>query len=147
METLEMQKLLTFEEIDTGLGLKPVVRKVTQESINQYAEAATDFNPMHVDPEFARATPFGGTIAHGMTSLAFISTLLNENFGKAWTHGGSMKVSFKQPVRPGDTISAKAKVLGRRIEGGKKIVELSIFCENQNRDANITGKVTVVFNS
>jgi 3-hydroxybutyryl-CoA dehydratase len=141
-----MSETLTFEDVEVGLGLKPVKESITQETINTYADAAGDFNPVHVDPEWAaKNTPFKGTIAHGMTSLAFISRLVNANFGKAWLLGGSMDVSFKQPVRPGDTILAKAKVTKKKIEDGKKILELSVFCENQDRDAVITGKATIAF--
>lgn len=141
-----MSKILTFEDMEVGLGLKPVREHITQESINTYGEASGDLNPLHVDPEWAKEnSPFGGTIAHGMTSLAFISQLMSDNFGKAWIFGGSMDVSFKQPVRPGDKISAKSKVIGKRIEGGKKILELSVFCENQNRDAVITGRAKITF--
>jgi 3-hydroxybutyryl-CoA dehydratase len=140
-----MGNVLTFEDLEIGMGLKLIVREVSQKSIDTYAEAADDFNPMHVDPEFAKTTPFGGTIAHGMTSLAFISTLLNENFGKAWNFGGSLKVSFKSPCRPGDTVSAKAKVLQKKEVDGKNIAELAIFCENQERDAIITGNAVITF--
>jgi 3-hydroxybutyryl-CoA dehydratase len=143
-----MKTTLTFEDVEVGQGFKPAKELITQESINTYGDAAGDLNPVHVDPEWAaKNSPFKGTIAHGMTSLAFISRLVNANFGKAWLFGGSMDVSFKQPVKPGDTISAKAKVIGKRIEEGNKVLELSVFCENQNRDAVITGKATITFSS
>lgn len=141
-----MSQIWTFEALEIGQGLNPVREAITQESINTYAEAAGDFNPLHVDPEWAKKnSPFGGTIAHGMTSLAFISRLMSDNFGKAWIFGGKMDVSFKQPVKPGETITAKAKVLKKSLEGEQKIVELSVFCENQKRDAVITGTATVTF--
>jgi 3-hydroxybutyryl-CoA dehydratase len=139
-----MSDVLQFDDLYLGYGLKPLTGKITQDSINTYAKAADDFNPMHVDPEFAKDTPFGGTIAHGMTSLAFVSRLLEDNFGNAWTNGGQMDVSFKSPLKPGDTVSAKGKVIGRKMDGEKKVVEVSVFCENQERDAVITGTATIV---
>ncbi len=138
-----MSELLNFDELYWGYGLKPLSEKITQESINTYAKAADDFNPMHVDPEFGKGTPFGTTIAHGMTSLAFASRLLEDNFGKAWSEGGKMDVSFKSPLRPGDTATAKGKVINRKIDGDKKIVEVSVFVENQNRDPVITGTAVI----
>ncbi len=141
-----MSKILTFDDMEVGIGLRPVKENITQESINTYAEAAGDFNPFHVDSEWAKKnSPFGGTIAHGMTSLAFVSRLMSENFGKAWLFGGTMDVSFKQPVRPGDTILTKGKVIKKMMGGTKKIVELSVFCENQKREAVITGTVKITF--
>ena len=139
-----MSDVLKFDDLYLGYGLKPLTEKISQDSINTYAKAADDFNPMHVDPEFAKDTPFGGTIAHGMTSLAFVSRLMEDNFGNAWTNGGQMDVSFKSPLKPGDTVSAKGKVIGRKMDGEKKVVEVSIFCENQERDAVITGTATIV---
>jgi len=56
--------------------VRPVVRVVTQQRIDAYADASGDHNPIHVDPEFARATPFGGTIAHGMLVLALIGEMM-----------------------------------------------------------------------
>jgi 3-hydroxybutyryl-CoA dehydratase len=138
-----MSKLLNFDELYWGYGLKPLSEKITQESINNYAKAADDFNPMHVEPEFAKGTPFGSTIAHGMTSLAFASRLLEDNFGKAWSEGGKLDVSFKSPLKPGDTATAKGKVINRKMAGDKKIVEVAIFVENQKRDPIITGTAII----
>ena len=60
---------------------EPVVKEITQEMINEYADAIGDHNPIHVDPEFAKTTPFSGTIAHGMLVAASISELMAREFG------------------------------------------------------------------
>ncbi len=70
--------------MDVGAELTPVVKKITQEKINRYAEAGGDGNPLHTDPEFAARTMFGGTIAHGMLVLAYLSEMLTAAFGPAW---------------------------------------------------------------
>ena len=51
---------------------------------------------------FARRTPFGGTIAHGMLVLALIGEMMRGAFGEAWFSTGRLKVRFKAPTRPGD---------------------------------------------
>ena len=84
-----------------------MARLVSQEVIDRYAAASGDFNPIHVDPEFARQTPFGGTIAHGMLVLAYVSGALTSAFGRRWWEGGRLKVRFQGPVRSGDTISVQ----------------------------------------
>ena len=141
-----MGKILAFEDVEIGQGLKPVKEHITQESIKTYAEASGDFNPLHVDPSWAQKnSPFGGTIAHGLTSLAFISRLMGDHFGRAWFLGGTMEVSFKQPVKPGDVIAAKAKVIGKKIVNDKKVLEISIFVENQKRDTVINGTAKITF--
>ena len=74
--------------MEIGEKLPELVKNITQESINRYAGAAGDFNPIHVDEEFAKGTPFGGTIAHGFYIFAFLSELMTDNFGRKWTGGG-----------------------------------------------------------
>ena len=140
-----MDTILYFENIEIGQCLSPIIRDITSDRIDSYAEAADDFNPIHLNPELAEINPFGGTVAYGTIPLAFISTLLNENFGTAWTFGGNMDVTFNKPVRRGDTVFAKSIVLGKKVEDGKKIIELSISCENQRGDVIVAGKATVSF--
>lgn len=89
----------------------PVLRRtVTQDMIDAYAKASGDFNPIHVDPEFARKGPFGQTIAHGLMTLAFVGQMLN-----AWTEGGfdaagEVDVAFTAPVLAGDTVEVTGEV-------------------------------------
>jgi 3-hydroxybutyryl-CoA dehydratase len=93
-----------------GADLTPVVKEITQEKVNRYAQAGGDGNPLHTDPEFAARTMFGGTIAHGMLLLAYLSEMMTAAFGRAWLSGGRLKVRFKAPARPGDTVSAAGRV-------------------------------------
>ena len=67
-----------------GTALPELVRRVTQPDINKYAEASGDYNPIHIDEQFAAATPLGGTIAHGMLVLAYRSEMLSATFGEPW---------------------------------------------------------------
>lgn len=140
-----MDGLLGFEDIEIGLALKPVVREITQENLNKYAEAINDFYPIYVNPDLAIVSPFSRVIADGAAPLAFISTLLNENFGATWTFCGSIKVSFMNPVTAGDTVFAKSTVLSKKIENDKKVVELSISCENQDGNVIAAGEATISF--
>ena len=86
----------------------PVAKRLSQEQIGRYADAAGDHNPIHVDEAFARSTPFGGTIAHGMLVLASISEMMAAAFGEAWLASGALRVRLRAPARPGDTITASA---------------------------------------
>jgi len=57
---------LLLSRLSEGMSLPEIKRNITQENINLYAEASGDFNPIHVDENYARQTPLGVTIAHGM---------------------------------------------------------------------------------
>ena len=97
-------------EIQEGKVLNPVVKHITQEKINLYAEASGDFNPIHVDESFAAKTPVGGTIAHGMLSLAYVSEMMASTFGQSWLSGGKLQARFREPARPGDTLTISSKI-------------------------------------
>ena len=118
----------------------PVVKTVSQEQIGRYADAAGDHNPIHVDEGFARTTPFEGTIAHGMLVLASISEMMAAAFGKAWLTRGRLRVRFRAPARPDDTITATAEAQSQRDDG---TLRYAVECRNQNNELLIGGTAEV----
>jgi 3-hydroxybutyryl-CoA dehydratase len=134
----------TFEQLKEGDELPPVRKVVTQEKINQYAAASGDFNPLHVDPEFAKGTFYKGTIAHGLLSLAYISEMMAASFAKGWLAGGKLTVSFLAPVRPGDTITAKGTVKAKKEGEGRRIVVCEVSCENQRGEKVVAGEASAL---
>ena len=135
--------MVKFEDIGVGYEITPVIKEITQEKINKYADASKDFNPLHVDPEFAKTTMFGGTIAHGLLSLAYISQMMTNWLSKMWIAGGELEVSFLAPVRPGDKITSKGRVIEK--DEDKKIVGCEVYCENQKGEKVVVGKTRVNF--
>ena len=125
--------------LEAGSKLPPLTRKLTQEGINAYSDAGGDHNPLHVDPEFAATTRFGGPIAHGMLVLAFISDMLTGAFGKSWAESGSLKVRLRDAARPGDTITARGTVVAR--DGDR--LRCDIECVNQDSTVVIDGTAEV----
>ena len=122
--------------LDAGTQLAPLVKELTQEKINRYAHAGGDGNPLHTDPDFAARTQFGGTIAHGMLILAYLSEMMTVAFGQAWLAGGRLKVRFKAPARPGDTVTATGRV--RRIEDGRAVC--AVECRSQRDEVLVSGE-------
>ena len=114
-----MNETIKAEDLPTLVGreLEPSPwLEITQERVNQFAEATNDFQFIHVDPEKAAQTPFGGPIAHGFLSLSLLSYLnsqnavLPENMVMAINYG-SDKVRYLMPVRVGKRIRSRRKVL------------------------------------
>ena len=130
-------------KIEIGQRLPELVKEVSQASINRYAEATGDFNPIHVDEAFARKTPFKGTIAHGFYILGFLSELMTRQFGKAWVEGGSLDARFKRPVKPGDTIIVRVTLVDRKSIKGVSCLEFDAVWENQFQEPVIMGKAFV----
>ena len=84
---------------------------VDDRTIELFGEASTDRNPLHFDDEFGRQTSFGGRIAHGMVTAAFISAMIgNELPGHGSVYLGQT-LKFRAPVRPGDTVRVELEVL------------------------------------
>ena len=125
--------------IEIGQELPPLSRAVTQQKINRYSPASGDLNPLHTDEEFARGTQFGGTIAHGMLLLAYLSEMLTAAFGQAWPAGGRLKVRFRAPARPGDTVTAGGRVT--RIADGRALCEVE--CRKQDGEVLVSGEAEV----
>lgn len=90
--------------------------EITQERVNQFADATNDHQFIHVDPEKAAQTPFGGPIAHGFLSLSLLSYLnaqsaiVPENLVMGVNYG-SDKIRYLMPVRVGARIRSRQKVL------------------------------------
>ena len=136
-----------MKEINKGDVFVLPAKKVTQKMINHYADAAEDHNPLHVDPEFAVTTRYGGTIAHGMLSVAFIQELMIRTFGRTWLESGVIEVSFMAPVRPDETITAEAKVMKAvPVEGAedKLQVRMQVLCLNGKQEKVIKGTTEVI---
>jgi 3-hydroxybutyryl-CoA dehydratase len=129
--------------VDSLPGVQPVVKRLSQEAINRYAEATGDHNPIHVDEAYARGTPFGGTIAHGMLVLASLSEMMASAFGREWLRGGRLKIRFKAPARPGDTVTTEAMPRGARVEGISKLLEYGVECRNQRGETLVSGTAAV----
>jgi len=112
-ETIKAEDLpgLVGKELEPSSWLE-----ITQERVNQFADATNDHQFIHVDPEKAAQTPFGGPIAHGFLSLSLLSFLseqnlvVPENLAIAVNYG-SDKIRYLMPVRVGKRIRSRQKVL------------------------------------
>ncbi len=116
-QTASAQQFLSVEEakqhIGEEVGISPWL-EITQERVNQFAQASGDFQFIHVDPERAKAeTPFGGPIAHGFLTLSLLSLLSAQSSTikikdcRVLINYGLDKVRFMNPVKVGARIRAR----------------------------------------
>jgi len=114
-----MPKTITMLELADLVGqeLEPSPwLEITQERVNQFADATNDHQFIHVDPEKASQTPFGGPIAHGFLTLSLLSSLMEENAAEIeglvmGINYGSDRVRFLAPVPVGSKIRARQRLL------------------------------------
>ena len=123
--------------------LPEIVRTITQAQVDRYARATGDSNPIHVDADYAAASSYGRTIAHGMLVMALISEMMTAVFGEAWMRRGSLQVRFRAPVFPGDTITAFGVLrLSEDVQGSLKLA-YTVGCRNERDDQVISGEATL----
>ena len=129
--------------IRKGDSLPRVEKLVDQERIEQYAGASGDFNPIHLDHEFAAQTQFGGTIAHGMMVAATISEIMTGAFGADWNGTGKMKIRFRSPVKPGQRVVAQGEVRRVTSTGGSGRIVCSVSVVKDDGEVAISGQTEV----
>ena len=121
--------------------------EMSQERINQFAEATGDHQFIHIDPAKAAMTPFGGTIAHGFLTLSMIpylsanSDLPKVEGVKMGVNYGGNKTRFISPVRSGKRIRGHWKLLGleeKRPGQWQQTHEITIEIEGEDKPALIT---------
>ena len=113
---------------------------IDQDRVNRFADVTLDHQYVHVDPERAKATPFGGTIAHGLLTLSmivhlclpFVPKLANT---KLLVNYGFDKVRFAAPVRVGKRIRAAGTLSGvEERKPGQVLVKMDVTIEVEGED-------------
>ena len=128
--------------------------EISQERIDQFAEATGDHQFIHVNPEMAKMTPFGGTIAHGFLTLSMIpylsanSDIPRPDGVKMGVNYGGNKTRFINPVRSGKRIRGHWKLLEmaeKRPGQWQQTVEITIEIEGEEKPALIAEWITQFF--
>ncbi len=117
--------------------LKPSSRQVDFQSILNYADVTNDYNPVHVDKEFAAKSPMGGIIAHGTMSVALIWQALKNTLGVAALNRVHLEIRFVRPVRIDDTVTG-----GGELQAGASNV-YDVWVKNQKGEDVIRGTATL----
>jgi acyl dehydratase len=106
-----------WEEWEIGAEFESPARTVTEADIVAFAGLSGDYNPLHINEEYCRTTIFGGRIAHGPLVYAIAAGLLFQLHlydDTLIAFLGFESLKFTKPVKPGDTIRARIKVLEKR---------------------------------
>ena len=137
------------EAVGTHLGYSDW-HQVTQQQVDQFAEATGDHQWIHVDPERAEQGPFGTTIAHGYLTLSLLPTLLWQVYSveglKMGINYGANKVRFPSPVPVGSRVRAGAELveLTRGGGGARATVLVTVEREGADKPACVAETVSVL---
>jgi 3-hydroxybutyryl-CoA dehydratase len=117
---------LYFDELSMGKAAE-ITRVVGAEDIEAFAEVSGDTNPVHLDEAYARGTTFGGRIAHGMLSAAYISAVLGTTLPGPGAIYLSQSLRFRRPVKIGDAVTARVTVTA--LDDARAHVTLETVCQ------------------
>lgn len=130
-----------YEEIEIG-ETASITKMISEADIVNFAGITGDFNPIHIDPEYARATMFGERIAHGMLTASFLSTLVGCGIPGKNALYLSQELKFVRPVKIGDTITATAEVV-EKIDAKRRVVMKTVIT-NQRGEVVVDGKAVAM---
>ena len=115
-----------------------MTKTITETDVYAFAGITGDFNPLHVDAEYARRSRFGERIAHGILTAGLISAVLGMRLPGSGAIYLSQSLKFLKPVRLGDTVTATAEVVAYRAD--RRILTLRTACTNQHGDTVAQGE-------
>ncbi len=131
---------MRFKDISVGDSAS-TIKQFSSDDVLTFANLSTDFNPVHVNEEYAKQTIFGKRIVHGFLVGSLISATIASKLpgeGSIYIH---QDMDFVKPVYLDDIITAIVEVTGLRKE--KNIVTLDTYCCNQRNEIVIKGTAVV----
>ena len=148
---------ITVQEMAGRIGTETVSDwvEVTQDMIDKFADATGDHQFIHVNPEMAKMTPFGGTIAHGFLTLSLMPLLATKvpdapqiQGVKMGVNYGGNKVRFLQPVRSGKRVRGRFKLLEfaeKRPGQWQQTNAFTVEIEGEDKPAMIAEWISQIF--
>lgn len=129
-----------FEDMSVGMTHQ-TEHIITEKDIELFAEVSGDRNPLHMDEEFAKKTPFGQRIAHGALTASYISGILGNDLPGPGSIFVGLNMRFRRPVLIGSHVTVKVEVTEMKERGNR--VTLKVSC-NVDGKAAISGEAMVM---
>jgi len=128
----------------TPESLSPLIRgPINRSHLQNYADASLDFNPIHLDDDFAKQAGFPSVIAHGMLSMAFMGDFIRTHFPQSSHRTLHFSCRFKKVVFPGDTLTIQGKLKEESKETSLKEITLQLTITNQKDEVVSQGEAQV----
>lgn len=131
----------TIAELREG-DCAELTRVVEPDDIAAFVDAVGDYNPLHSDPAYAASTPFREPIAPGTFTAGMISAVIGTRLPGPGAVYLSQELKFLKPVKPGDTITARAEVVELIRERNR--IRLKTVCTNQRGEEVLLGEAWVL---
>lgn len=131
---------LSFDEINIG-DKASLEKTIMDDDIKKFAELTGDYNPIHLDADFASKSMFKKRIAHGMLTGSLISAVLGTKLPGMNTLYLSQNLKFTAPAYIGDTLTATVEVIEKK--DAKQILILKTVVSNQSGKDVVVGEAVV----
>lgn len=138
---MDFQLGYSYDELEIGMK-GSFTKTITETDVYLFAGISGDFNPMHVNEEFAKLTPFGKRIAHGGLPQCLIAPVLGMHMPGLGTIALEITTKFRGPTFFGDTVTATATVKEKLEE--KKRIKLDLLWTNQRGETIGKGEALVI---
>jgi len=137
---VKKMKVTKYEDIKMGQSAE-ITHTVTEEDITTFGDLSGDYNPLHFNEEWAKTTMFGGRIAHGILTAAYVSAAIGMHLPGPGSIYMGQSMKFLGPVRIGDTITARVEVI--ELNDEKERVTLRTTCTNQDGNLILNGEALI----
>ncbi|MFP3978327.1 MaoC/PaaZ C-terminal domain-containing protein [Marinobacter sp. KMM 10035] len=139
-DTLDTLENITYDELNQG-DTATFTRSLTEKELVLFAAVSGDYNPVHLDQDYAAGSMFGERIAHGMWSGSLISAALATVMPGPGTVYLEQSLAFKRPVKLDDTLTVNLTVLSKEPKN-RVIFQCDVI--NQNNQKVVTGEAKVI---
>jgi len=142
-----MSGSVKFEDVELDFQLPPLEREITQEVISMFGTGSLDFNPIHMDPVWARSVGLfmvGKTIGHGQLTIALLTQVITN---WCYKEGGKLKaidIKLIWPLFSGDTVTCGGKIVAKHPRQNEmSFVDIELYADNQIQKRVAVGKAQV----
>ena len=126
------------------LKIKSIKKLISEKMVKDYAEVSGDFNPIHLDEDYAKKTEFKNKIVHGMLLISNITEIMFKNFGNSWNKNGTLKIKFRNPLPVNSNLETNLKI--KKFDKNKDgtLYTCEVMCNDHDGNILISGIASVL---
>tara|TARA_Y100000817_G_scaffold304561_1_gene287709 strand:- start:1001 stop:1390 length:390 start_codon:yes stop_codon:yes gene_type:complete len=126
------------------LKTEKLEKLITENMVSDYANVSGDFNPVHLDDEYAKNTEFKNKIVHGMLLISNINEIMYLNFNDNWNKKGSLKIKFRSPLFVNSKLITNLKIKKIDKNNDGTLYTCEVMCNDVDGNILISGITSVL---
>lgn len=126
------------------LKIKSIKKLISEKMVRDYAEVSGDFNPIHLDENYAKKTDFKNKIVHGMLLISNITEIMFKNFGNSWNESGALKIKFRNPLPVNSSLITNLKIIKFDKNNDGTLFTCEVMCNDYDGNILISGIASVL---